>query len=281
MLKSVNKLYFQDKGEVPHFHTLCKRAELLEKPKNVDYDRKAAVENVEVYSSFRPSVSTTISAEKLEQIALSSDSESESGKTARKSGFRSHSEVTNLPLTIENSVSKSSKSKANFENNSSNLEMKDIETEEPSSKEIINSVRSLDVPYDPSRETFWQHPSPPNKKHVYCPLCQSVIKLENIVLHFNSDHPDVSRCQSERDRYARWESIPSSTGIACCRRCELCKSQISVLDVVIHVLVTCPAACWSRIQKQQQMKYLCSICKKRFKTAGLLRRHARVDHRHK
>ena len=70
---------------VQEFYKVCKRIECLDRPKKVKYDRNASIENVEVYSSFRPSVLITISAQKLEQVALNSDSDGETDKDGGKS----------------------------------------------------------------------------------------------------------------------------------------------------------------------------------------------------
>jgi len=81
LLKSVEEVTARyEKGRkvmTKLFYKLCKRIECLEYPKMVDYDRDASNENVEVFNSFRPYVSTTFSAEKLEQVTLSSESDSE------------------------------------------------------------------------------------------------------------------------------------------------------------------------------------------------------------
>ena len=75
VMKSVKEVTSKEKGGKKSldsdFYKLCKRIECIEHPKKVDYEAAAIVENVEVYSSFRPSVSATISAEKLEEIILS------------------------------------------------------------------------------------------------------------------------------------------------------------------------------------------------------------------
>eukprot|EP00092_Neocalanus_flemingeri_P006012 GFUD01006478.1.p1 GENE.GFUD01006478.1~~GFUD01006478.1.p1 ORF type:complete len:613 (-),score=116.47 GFUD01006478.1:6-1694(-) len=77
----------------PLLYKLCKRIGCLEKAINLEYDRKANVENVEVYSSFRPFVSATFSAEMLEQVIVSSESDSEPEETGR-SGFSKPEETT-------------------------------------------------------------------------------------------------------------------------------------------------------------------------------------------
>ena len=59
----------------------CRKIEDLPRPRKKPYDRKITREDIEVYSSFRPSVSTTISAEKMDQIMLTSGSESEVEET--------------------------------------------------------------------------------------------------------------------------------------------------------------------------------------------------------
>ena len=81
LLKSVRKvmtkLALEKSDQLGMFYTMCKKIEFLSRPKRVEYDRKAAVDNLEVYSSLRPSVSAIISAQQLEQVAISSDSESD------------------------------------------------------------------------------------------------------------------------------------------------------------------------------------------------------------
>jgi len=72
---------------------LCKRIECLELPKRVDYDRKASPENVEVFSSFRPSVSTMFSAEKLEQVILYSETDSEPEEIGRNYSLNGNKDV--------------------------------------------------------------------------------------------------------------------------------------------------------------------------------------------
>ena len=60
------------------FYKLCKKIEFLSEPKNVECEKKETdVEYVEVYNSFRPSVSAAISAKRLEQIEVLSESENE------------------------------------------------------------------------------------------------------------------------------------------------------------------------------------------------------------
>lgn len=81
LLKCVKKIISTHmtlkQGQTPAqaFYKLCKRIECLDRPKKVKYDRKESVENLEVYSSFRPSISAIISVQKLEEVAISSDSE--------------------------------------------------------------------------------------------------------------------------------------------------------------------------------------------------------------
>lgn len=58
----------------------CKMIRHLPRPLKVKYDRSTVREDLEVYSSFHPSVSTTISAEKMEQVTISSDSEQDEVK---------------------------------------------------------------------------------------------------------------------------------------------------------------------------------------------------------
>ena len=61
----------------PVFYKLCKQIEHLARPKKITIDDNAVGEDIEVYSSFRSSVCVTIHACKLEQVALSSDSDSD------------------------------------------------------------------------------------------------------------------------------------------------------------------------------------------------------------
>merc|ERR1719154_460701 len=56
------------------------------------YNRETLIEEIEVYSSFRPSVSTTISAEKHEQITVSSESDSDE-TTSHVEYFEQHVNV--------------------------------------------------------------------------------------------------------------------------------------------------------------------------------------------
>jgi len=61
------------------FFKLCKRINSLSKPKRHEYvrEKENGIEQIEVYSSFRPTMAATISAEKLEQIFVSSESDSD------------------------------------------------------------------------------------------------------------------------------------------------------------------------------------------------------------
>ena len=81
LLKSVQEVHKRKKGDIKSsdssFYNLCKKIEFLSPPKKGVSETKNRVENVEVFSSFRPSVCATFSAEKLEQIVLSSDSDSQ------------------------------------------------------------------------------------------------------------------------------------------------------------------------------------------------------------
>ena len=65
------------------FYKLCRKIGFLSHPEKPTLCLEAATENIEVYSSFRPSVSATISAEKLQQILVSSD---ESASEPEESG---------------------------------------------------------------------------------------------------------------------------------------------------------------------------------------------------
>ena len=64
------------KGLDAGFYKSCKRIRFLNHPRKPQSD-EGRIENIMVYSSFRPSVSISFSAEKLEQIVVSSESESE------------------------------------------------------------------------------------------------------------------------------------------------------------------------------------------------------------
>merc|ERR1719318_535816 len=85
VLESVKDVTSKEKGGKKsldaNFYKLCKRIECIEYPSRIDCDLATDVENIEVYSSFRPAVSATISAEKLEEIVLSSESDSEPEET--------------------------------------------------------------------------------------------------------------------------------------------------------------------------------------------------------
>merc|ERR1719500_1031266 len=59
------------------FYKLCRKIVFLSHPEKPTLCLERASENIEVYSSFRPSVSATISAEKLQQILVSSESDLE------------------------------------------------------------------------------------------------------------------------------------------------------------------------------------------------------------
>merc|ERR1719430_1614745 len=66
-----------------NFYKLCQKIDFIGKPiKHVSVKECGELlEYFEVYSSFRPCMSATISAEKLEQIVISSDSDSEPVET--------------------------------------------------------------------------------------------------------------------------------------------------------------------------------------------------------
>merc|ERR1719508_716284 len=117
----------ESENSTEHFYKLCKRIECLGHPKKVDYDGKASIENVEVFSSFRPSVSATFRAEKLEQITLSSESDSEPEETGRRSssfserGLNFYIEVSNeVPTGFENTKIDNNSFKNIKNNNNSN-----------------------------------------------------------------------------------------------------------------------------------------------------------------
>merc|ERR1719427_1248356 len=106
LLKSVIEVTGENKRKdlAPDFYKLCKRIECLERPRKVEYDRKASVENVEVFNSFRPSVSATFSAEKLEQVTLSSESDSgpeEAGSCTREDVVVGVTENSTNPRCME------------------------------------------------------------------------------------------------------------------------------------------------------------------------------------
>jgi len=63
------------------FFKLCKRIDSLSKPKRLMREKGDGNEHIEVYSSFRPTMAATISAHKLEQIVISSESDSEPEET--------------------------------------------------------------------------------------------------------------------------------------------------------------------------------------------------------
>jgi len=63
------------------FYLSCKKIDFIRKPKKLKRVKEAVVENFEVYNSFSRHVSAIISAEKLEQIVISSGSDSEPEET--------------------------------------------------------------------------------------------------------------------------------------------------------------------------------------------------------
>jgi len=120
LLKAVRhvmtRLAKEGSDQLQMFYTLCRKIEFLSKPRRVEYDRKAPVENLEVYSSLRPFVSATISAQQMEQVAISSESEDDCVMTgeikkstdpvvaSEKSGFPANSEQSlqiNPGLTLQ------------------------------------------------------------------------------------------------------------------------------------------------------------------------------------
>ena len=91
-MKCVKDVSLKEKGGQrsmgSDFHKLCKKIGSLSQPEIPECCEaaNANMENLEVYSSFRPTVSATISAEKLEQILLSSESDSEPEETGTWQG---------------------------------------------------------------------------------------------------------------------------------------------------------------------------------------------------
>jgi len=85
LMKSVEEVLIKSncwmKNTDSRFYTLCKKIDFIRKPKKLKRVKEAVVENFEVYNSFSRHVSAIISAEKLEQIVISSGSDSEPEET--------------------------------------------------------------------------------------------------------------------------------------------------------------------------------------------------------
>ena len=71
--------------------------EFLSRPRRVEYARKAVVDNLEVYSSLRLSVSAIISAQQLEQVAIFSGSESDCFVTLESAGHKDQKKIVSPP----------------------------------------------------------------------------------------------------------------------------------------------------------------------------------------
>jgi len=176
----------KEKYSTKHFYKLCKRIECLEHPIRVEYDRKASVENVEVFSSFRPSVSATFRAEKLEQITLSSESDSEPEETGRRRSYscsegslNDNIEVLNETLTNQIIV----KSKGlNI-----NQWVKPDERTLPAAETPALAIPGL----PPMVFNYWQIGKPTkNEGTVLCPSikCKLPIRYSNISKHLKKVH---------------------------------------------------------------------------------------------
>jgi len=76
-VEEVIRKYCQNGSHGKVFSKTCKKIKDLPGPRKKPYDRNSPREEIEVYNSFRPSVSTTITADKLEQVIISSGSENE------------------------------------------------------------------------------------------------------------------------------------------------------------------------------------------------------------
>ena len=71
LLKCVDDVTSKQNGKKDvdrEFYKLCKRIGCIENPRNLVCDESISSETLEVFSSFRPSVSAAFSAEKLEQV---------------------------------------------------------------------------------------------------------------------------------------------------------------------------------------------------------------------
>merc|ERR1712096_369446 len=166
----------KEKYSTKHFYKLCKGIECLEHPIRVEYDRKASVENVEVFSSFRPSVSATFSAEKLEQVTLSSESDSEPEETGRSShSLDDYIEVlSDAPAGSENPRS---------DNNLTNEIDNDFSPPAPG--------KTPPVQTSPTVSNFWRVGKPTKREGtVLCPLQHGhgFVKYSNISKHQENTH---------------------------------------------------------------------------------------------
>jgi len=84
------------KGVDGEFYKLCKRIGCIEHPRKQNCDESVSSETLEVFSSFRPSVSAAFSAEKLEQVTLLSESDSEPEETGKSCTGGQVNEVLDL-----------------------------------------------------------------------------------------------------------------------------------------------------------------------------------------
>ena len=143
LMKSVNEISSKEKdgrkSMTRDFYKLCKKIENLSKPLQHIGERNQAIEYVEVYSSFSPNMLATIRAEKLSQVTIYSESESEPEETG------------------------------------------EVQVGQASASYMIQNTSSK----------YWElvkfmHGK--KKEGIFCPVCKSVCKLNQILNHIRKAH---------------------------------------------------------------------------------------------
>jgi hypothetical protein len=288
LLTSVMDVATKIKKEEHCFYKLCKRIDCLEKAKNVKIDRKAKVEKVEVFSSFRPSVSATYSVEKLEQVTLSSESDSEPEETGRS--------ISNKVETTARSILSTPEEASIF---SIDKDTRTLPLVMIKASEQIQKCRKprAELQKMPIGGKTWLEGTMSNT--VNCPICPSKVRCCNIKNHLERVHhakvtsllcgnckipvspgalaTHMPGCDSLFNKPAQSnssqsepsnssQSEPSNSSQSEPSNSSLSESSNSSQSKPI----SSPESCIN--------KKMCDKCSLSFKTAGLLRRHTRTDH---
>ena len=166
----------------PVFYKLCKKIEHLARPKKITIDENAVGEDIEVYSSFRSSVCVTIHACKLEQVALSSDSDSDIEISDCKPSPEKQPKCSYCPLhPAPESCPTDCPLSPTYQ---------PIPPKRQSTETISSSISARCV-------------EKKNHKLFPCPECNCFLKMANIEKDFRKKFTNVS-WEKLKDAYNRW-----------------------------------------------------------------------------
>ena len=163
------------------FYKLCKRIDSLSNPKRHVREKHNVIEHIEVYSSFRSNMTATISAEKVEQVVILSESISEPEETGNSQVGQASCDASTTLETEQSKVDQASAGEYNEEY-----------CKKPSRPSECNYSDS-----NPSAKYWKLTKSESGKPGVICPWCKTktgnrtLVLLRNIYNHVVSVHSKI------------------------------------------------------------------------------------------